>query len=58
MNIDSPCVKKCYLDPENICVGCFRSIDEILQWARPDTTAEQKIQTLANCESRNQARKK
>jgi uncharacterized protein len=33
--IASPCVKLCVVHPEErICVGCFRSIDEISGWSR------------------------
>ena len=33
--IESPCVKTCVVHPEErICVGCFRTIDEITQWSR------------------------
>lgn len=33
--IQSPCVKLCVVHPEaRICVGCFRSIDEIASWSR------------------------
>ena len=33
--IESPCVKLCVVHPEaRICVGCFRSIDEITGWSR------------------------
>ncbi|MBZ4202746.1 MAG: DUF1289 domain-containing protein [Methylovulum sp.] len=32
-SIDSPCVRKCCLDSNNICVGCFRSLDEIMSWS-------------------------
>lgn len=32
--IDSPCVKLCQIHPEaRICVGCYRSIEEITGWA-------------------------
>ena len=30
--VESPCVRKCTLDGDDICVGCFRSIDEICAW--------------------------
>ena len=30
--VESPCVRKCTLDDDDICVGCFRSIDEICAW--------------------------
>lgn len=33
--IASPCVKLCVVHPEErICVGCFRSIEEISGWSR------------------------
>ena len=33
--IDSPCVKLCVMHPEErICVGCYRSIEEISSWSR------------------------
>lgn len=31
----SPCVKLCVVHPEErICVGCYRTIDEISTWSR------------------------
>jgi uncharacterized protein len=33
--IASPCVKLCVVHPEErICVGCFRTIDEISRWSK------------------------
>ncbi|OYX44413.1 MAG: DUF1289 domain-containing protein [Rhodobacterales bacterium 32-67-9] len=33
--IDSPCIKLCTVHPaERICIGCYRSIDEIAGWGR------------------------
>ena len=33
--IDSPCVKVCVVHPKaRICMGCFRSLDEIAQWSQ------------------------
>ena len=35
MSIWSPCVKVCFVDPEaGLCVGCFRSLEELGQWTR------------------------
>jgi predicted Fe-S protein YdhL (DUF1289 family) len=40
--VQSPCVKLCVVHPEErICVGCYRSIDEISAWSRL-TPAERK----------------
>ena len=40
----SPCVRKCCLDEHDICVGCLRSMQEIMQWA--NATDAQKEQIL------------
>ena len=40
--VASPCVKLCVVHPEaRICVGCYRTIDEISRWSRmaPDERA-------------------
>ncbi len=32
--IKSPCINKCSLNPKTgICIGCYRTIDEIAGWA-------------------------
>ncbi len=31
--LESPCVRNCCLDEQDICLGCFRSVTEITQWA-------------------------
>tara|TARA_R110000868_G_scaffold108842_3_gene296797 strand:- start:24591 stop:24830 length:240 start_codon:yes stop_codon:yes gene_type:complete len=33
--IKTPCVKVCFVDPaEGICVGCFRTMDELGRWTK------------------------
>jgi predicted Fe-S protein YdhL (DUF1289 family) len=32
----SPCVRNCCLDDDDICLGCFRSIEEIKEWTIVD----------------------
>ncbi|MGR3640235.1 DUF1289 domain-containing protein [Alterinioella nitratireducens] len=33
--VESPCVKICVVHPNaRICIGCFRSVEEITQWSR------------------------
>lgn len=33
--VESPCVKLCVVDPETrLCMGCYRSIEEITAWSR------------------------
>lgn len=49
--VDSPCVKLCVVHPEaRICIGCFRSIDEISGWSR--MTAEQRSAVTAELPAR------
>ena len=42
--VDSPCVKQCVVHPEErLCVGCYRSIEEIATWSRLSPEARQAI---------------
>jgi hypothetical protein len=34
MNVSSPCTGVCKLDGDDICIGCFRSKDEIARWTQ------------------------
>ncbi len=36
-SVQSPCVRNCCLDDGEICMGCGRSLDEILRWGRATT---------------------
>ncbi len=46
-DVVSPCVRNCCLNDEELCLGCYRHIDEIVGW-RALTVEEQK-QVLDNC---------
>ena len=38
--VPSPCVSICAIDPDSgICVGCFRTLDEIAGWIGLDAAA-------------------
>lgn len=41
--VQSPCVRNCCLNEQNICLGCFRSIDEIIQWGQASDAVKLKI---------------
>jgi uncharacterized protein len=42
--VESPCVKLCVVHPEaRICVGCYRSIDEISTWSRLSNEARSAV---------------
>ncbi len=46
----SPCIRSCCLDENDICLGCFRSMQEIMQWT--NISEEQKKQILNKVELR------
>jgi predicted Fe-S protein YdhL (DUF1289 family) len=47
-SVETPCVGKCCLDTEDICLGCHRSLDEITSWLTvDDKTREQYLKNVA-----------
>ncbi|WP_031565634.1 DUF1289 domain-containing protein [Rheinheimera texasensis] len=50
--MDSPCVACCKLNNDKICTGCYRHIEEIVDWNKR-TDAEQQ-QILERCAARRQ----
>lgn len=48
--IANPCVRNCCLDDGNICMGCFRTLEEILAWR--SLTVKQRKAVLADTERR------
>ena len=48
--IESPCIRNCCLDGNDICLGCFRSMDEIMAWVSM-SKSEQKV-VLQNAKQR------
>jgi predicted Fe-S protein YdhL (DUF1289 family) len=52
----SPCVNLCTLDREGICVGCYRSIDEIARWGSM-TLSERRQVLEAVAERRRRAQR-
>lgn len=48
----SPCVSICVLDEEQICLGCYRSSDEITQWF--GASVDDKNEILDNAKKRQQ----
>ncbi len=41
--IESPCVRNCCLNDEDIRLGCFRSLREITRWGTVDDDGKQLI---------------
>lgn len=51
---DSPCIRNCCLDEQDICMGCYRSLEEILIWHKASDDERNEILTL--CQLRKQRR--
>jgi predicted Fe-S protein YdhL (DUF1289 family) len=49
----SPCVRDCCLGDDLTCLGCFRSLEEIKEWALADN--HRRCVILQNAERRRQA---
>ncbi|POO57265.1 DUF1289 domain-containing protein [Agrobacterium rosae] len=42
--METPCIDVCSLDPQNgLCIGCYRTIDEIMAWSRYTDAQRHKI---------------
>ena len=44
--LGSPCIRNCTLDGEDVCVGCGRTIGEIMEWANASPARKQEIKAL------------
>ncbi|MFY8272963.1 DUF1289 domain-containing protein [Pseudoalteromonas sp. SSDWG2] len=45
-DIEHPCIRNCCLDSNDVCIGCFRTLDEILRWSSASATEKKAILTL------------
>ncbi|MAX52362.1 MULTISPECIES: DUF1289 domain-containing protein [Methylophaga] len=52
--IPSPCLRKCCLDERDVCLGCFRKIDEITGWSAMNNN--ERLKTLDLCQQRRKLR--
>jgi uncharacterized protein len=52
----SPCIRNCCLDDDLVCLGCFRTLEEIKQWGSAD--AAQREQILEAAEQRKALKEK
>ena len=51
--VKSPCVAVCALDENDVCIGCYRSGEEITNWG--EMSNEQKREVLKQVEVREKA---
>ena len=48
--VPNPCVNLCSLNGDNICIGCYRTIDEVGAWGRLND--EERLRVVEYCEMR------
>jgi uncharacterized protein len=41
--VESPCVRSCCLDDDDVCIGCGRALHEIVAWGTADDAARRAI---------------
>ena len=49
-NINKPCIRQCCLNEEDVCLGCFRTFDDMLIWNK--SNEEEKTKMLKMAEER------
>lgn len=50
--VKSPCLKVCKLDTnKTVCIGCYRTLDEIGEWSRATNQRRQEIVDAARARS-------
>jgi uncharacterized protein len=52
-SLSTPCIRNCCLTDDDICLGCFRSLNEISLWTKVDENTRHDI--LINAEKRKKA---
>jgi len=53
-SLQTPCVRNCCLDENDTCLGCYRSLSEILGWN--EATEKERTEVLARCRHRYKIR--
>ncbi|WP_434931812.1 DUF1289 domain-containing protein [Shewanella sp. HL-SH4] len=55
-SVECPCIRQCSLDEQDICLGCHRTLDEILEWHSMNNA--QKLNLINKLNFRAVARKR
>ena len=51
----SPCVRNCCLDDDNVCMGCGRLLEEIVQWGTASDSDKRAILKRSRARLRDRA---
>ncbi|HEY9036089.1 MAG TPA: DUF1289 domain-containing protein [Pseudomonadales bacterium] len=41
--VASPCIRQCTLNEHDVCVGCYRTVDEITGWVSLDNAERRAV---------------
>ncbi|MDH2436056.1 DUF1289 domain-containing protein [Pokkaliibacter sp. MBI-7] len=50
-NVESPCISVCELNAQNVCIGCWRTLEEISRWW--DMNNDEKREVLQKADARS-----
>ncbi|WP_349431631.1 DUF1289 domain-containing protein [Methylomarinum sp. Ch1-1] len=54
--VESPCVGRCCLNEEDVCLGCYRSLEEISNWTLVDNEVRRRyLENIVQRKARNLA---
>ena len=56
-DINKPCIRRCSLNEEDICLGCFRTFDDMLRWNKASIEEKQEMLNLAEKRKTEHAKK-
>jgi predicted Fe-S protein YdhL (DUF1289 family) len=45
--VASPCIDRCCLGDDDVCLGCFRHVNEIIEWSAASTERRLAIRQAA-----------
>jgi predicted Fe-S protein YdhL (DUF1289 family) len=52
VDVKSPCISVCALDDDGVCIGCWRTVDEIASWTALDNDRRREVVRLAQQRAR------
>ena len=51
--VKSPCIEVCSLNSEDVCIGCYRTANEIIEWfSAPDQRKREILAAIAQRRSK------
>ena len=45
--IEKPCIRKCCLNEKDVCMGCYRTLDDMRVWHKVTTSEKKNMLMLA-----------